>query len=340
VLAPPEDLPEPLLRSALASRWGLAVTSAQYRAVGWGSHHWDVTDAAASRWFVTADDLEQKGLSDREPLAARFARLSASLAAARDLRDCGRAFVIAPVLAGDGAPVARVTARFAVAVYPYVDGQAFGWGEFSSREQLLSVVDLLAAVHTAPAAARRHARADDFALPQRAELEAACDPAGEAADCGPYAQPASLLLRRFAAPVRRLLCRYDDLVRRARARPGRTVLTHGEPHPGNTMLTADGWVLVDWDTALVAPPERDLWHLDHGDPAVLDAYAQATGTSPRPWLLDLYRQRWDLTDLALCASGFRRPHARSADDDKSWELLNSLIRRVASEDGDPVPRHA
>ena len=37
------------------------------------------------------------------------------------------------------------------------------------------------------------------------------------------------------------------------------LLTHGEPHPGNAMLAADGWRLVDWDTALVAPLERDLW---------------------------------------------------------------------------------
>ena len=32
----------------------------------------------------------------------------------------------------------------------------------------------------------------------------------------------------------------------------RMVLTHGEPHPGNTMRTVDGWRLIDWDTALVA----------------------------------------------------------------------------------------
>ena len=55
------------------------------------------------------------------------------------------------------------------------------------------------------------------------------------------------------------------------------------------MLTADGWLLIDSDTALVAPPERDLWSLDTGDGTILDAYASATGVTPLPSLLNLYR---------------------------------------------------
>lgn len=96
----------------------------------------------------------------------------------------------------------------------------------------------------------------------------------------------SLLVRRNAAPIRQLLARYDGLVARARQRPGRAVLTHGEPHPGNTMLTPGGWVLIDWDTALVAQPERDLWLIDPGDGTMLDAYASATGVSPMPDLVE------------------------------------------------------
>jgi spectinomycin phosphotransferase/16S rRNA (guanine(1405)-N(7))-methyltransferase len=192
------------------------------------------------------------------------------------------------------------------------------------------VLGLLVDTHTAPLAASRRALADDFAVPYRDELEAACAPAGEVADCGPYARPVSLLARRHAAPLHRLLARYDALVLAARAQDARMVLTHGEPHPGNTMLTAGGWVLIDWDTALVAPPERDLWDLDPGDGSILDAYAQATGTSPRPSLLDLYRLRWDLADIAADVSRFRRPHTGSIDDDQSWELLSSLVKRVSA----------
>ena len=332
MLTPPDGLPDAALVAALGRWWGMTVASAEHRPVGWGSHHRAVTDAAGSRWFVTADELEHKRMSEQEPLGSAFGRLRASLAAAMDLRASGAAFVVAPVRTGDGEPLVRVNNGFGLAVYPFVDGQSFDWGEFSSPQHRLGVLGLVAAVHAAPPAASRHALADDFAVPHRDALEAAFDPASDVADAGPYALRTSLEVRRNAAPIRRLLGRYDGLVSRARSRPGRAVLTHGEPHPGNTMLTAGGWVLIDWDTALVAPPERDLWSLDPGDGSILDAYARATGVTPRPALLDLYRLRWDTADIAIDAGRFRRPHAGTPEDDKAWGLLASLIERLSAEE--------
>ena len=337
MLTPPADLPEAALVQALTESWGMSVTSARYRPVGWGSHHWEVIGASGARWFVTVDQLEDKRVSRREPLAVGFRRLHAALAAATDLRDGGAGFVVAPVPAGDGEPLARLGDRFAVAVYPFVAGESSESGEFSSPEHRLGVLGLVAAVHNAPAAARRRALADDFAVPHRDELEAACAPGGEAPGCGPYARPAWLLVQRHAAPLRRLLDRYDHLVQRARAQPARAVLTHGEPHPGNTLLTGGGWVLIDWDTALVAPPERDLWSLDPGDGTILDAYADLTGVVPRPDLLSLYRLRWDIADIAMDVGRFRRPHPGSPEDVKSWEFLSSAVGQACSGAGSAGP---
>ena len=153
MLAPPDGLPESTLVAALGRSWGMAVASTRYRAVGWGSHHWEVADAAGSRWFVTVDELENKRLSASEPLAAGFARLRAALTAAVDLRACGRTFVVAPVLTRHGEPLTRVNDKFGVAVYPFADGQSFDWEEFSSPVHRLSVLDLLVDTHTAPPAA-------------------------------------------------------------------------------------------------------------------------------------------------------------------------------------------
>ena len=61
MLTPPAGRAEAALVAALAQGWGLAVTALEYRPVGWGSHHWDVTDTAGARWFVTVDELEKSG---------------------------------------------------------------------------------------------------------------------------------------------------------------------------------------------------------------------------------------------------------------------------------------
>lgn len=325
MLSPPDGLSENTLAAVLAHGWGVAVMSLVYRPVGFGSHHWQLTDGDGAGWFVTVDDLAAKRHYRHEPLDRVFARLRASLTTAGALRDHGRTFVVAPVPCRDGGPLVRLGDRFGVALYPFVEGQSFTWGGFPTPEHRDAVLDLIIDVHAAPAEVLGHARADDFTVPHRDDLTAGLDPAGDAADCGPYARHTADLLAAHAAPVRRLLARYDDLVDQGRAQASRTVLTHGEPHPGNTMLTATGWLLIDWDTALVAPPERDLWGLDPGDGSVLATYAAATGVTPLPALLDLYRIRWDLADMAIGVSGFRSPHTASPDYGKSWEILRSLI---------------
>ena len=96
MLAAPGRLTADPLARALADGWGITATSIQYRAVGFGSHHWELLDTDAARWFVTADDLS----SDQ----AKGERLHAALDTAIDLRDAGAEFVIAPIRTHEGEP--------------------------------------------------------------------------------------------------------------------------------------------------------------------------------------------------------------------------------------------
>jgi spectinomycin phosphotransferase/16S rRNA (guanine(1405)-N(7))-methyltransferase len=334
VRTPPEDLSEGTLRAALAGGWAVAGAAMTYRPVGFGSHHWEAVDTAGTRWFVTVDDLDTKRHTRRESLDDAFGRLRASLGAACDLRDHGVACVVAPVPTPGGDPLVR-TGRFAVALYPFVEGRSFAWGQFPTPEHRQAALDLVLAVHTGPEPARRRALPDRFEIPHRDELEAALDEAAGRrwGRRGPYAEPAARLVAAHAAPLRRLLARYDGLAEAVRATaPSRAVLTHGEPHPGNTMLTDRGWVLIDWDTALVAPPERDLWSLDPGDGSVLAAYTAETGVVPLAPALELYRVRWDLADIAVEVGRFRRPHTGTADDAAGWDVLRCGVAALAPDE--------
>jgi spectinomycin phosphotransferase/16S rRNA (guanine(1405)-N(7))-methyltransferase len=320
VFSAPEDLDEEELTAALARHWVIGVASIEYRPVGFGSHHWEVVDADGIRWFVTADQLDTRPRTTGESLDDSFVRLRAALLAARDLRACGRDFVVAAVPAVDGEPAVRLGDRYAVTAYPFVDGKSFAWGTFADGHRE-AILDLVVATHTAPESARRAALADDFLIPLRDTLDLSLTAPGDLPDVGPYSRPTADLLASRGDVIRGLLARYDAHVSDYRAAPSRVVLTHGEPHPGNTMRTDDGWLLIDWETALLAPPERDLWSLDPGDGSILDAYARATGMTPSPSTMDLYRLRWDLADLAMAVSRFRAPHSGNADDNETWTIL-------------------
>lgn len=316
---PPADLPEPVLRAALEDGWSLRAATLGYRPVGFGSHHWELTAVTGERHFVSVDDLRTRRWATAEPAAAAFGRLRAALAAAQALRAAGRDFVVAPLPTRDGQPVTRLGAAFAVAVYPFVAGESYAWGDYTPDHRR-AVLDLLAAVHSAPPEVVGRARRDDYSLQLRDAVTTVLD-GGVAGDPepGPYALPAVALLTAHAPGIRRVLGRYDDLVAAARADPPPLVLTHGEPHPANTMRGADGWWLIDWDTALAAPRERDLWSLGP-DPG---------GTAPRAELLDLYRLRWDLTEICLGLARFRAPHGRTADDEETWSILEETVIRLA-----------
>lgn len=134
---------------------------------------------------------------------------------------------------------------------------------------------------------------------------------------GPYARPAWELLR-ARQRLRALVRAYHGLAGRVAARQERMVITHGEPHAGNVLVTGGGLVLVDWDTTLLALPERDLWDLAGVDRAVLHRCAAATGTAIDEQALTLYRLGYDLAEIGGYLTLFRSPHANTADTRESW----------------------
>jgi hypothetical protein len=330
VLTPPRGLSDNELVSALADGWDLDVESIAYRPVGFGSHHWSVIDTCGARWFADIDELGSHGQASAEPPSQALHRLINSLATATALGDYGLDFVVAPIPARGGGPLITLGDRFAVSLYPFIDGQSFDWGEYSSPDHRDAVLDMMVAVHTSPRTTWRDAARDDFTIPHHADLMMALTGSGTCGieHSGPYTYRAASLLAANAAPIRRSLKSYDALVEEVHSYADRSVLTHGEPHAANTMLTSDGWKLIDWNTTLVAPPERDLWTIDPGDGSILAAYHQATGVTPIPSMIELYTLRWDLTDLAVYWNQFRSLHYGDDNDHEGWQNLRGLIQRI------------
>ena len=323
----PPDLDRAALADALSRDWGIAARL-EYLPVGFGSHHWEAVQAGGTRWFVSADDLEARQHAGRAPDEV-YASLERAFRSAAVLReDAGLEFVVAPIPSGGGAVVRRLGERYAVHVEPFVGGRTTDDGEFERPEERRRMGTLLGRLHAAsgsipPGSPDR----DDLTLPGRAALETALTELDTPWEDGPFSEPARTLLRAHAGRVQERLRDYDRLAGRVRSEPG-WVVTHGEPHSANVIREPGGGLrLVDWDTALVAPRERDLWMILDADRTGWDEYRAVVG----PVRLDedvlgFYRERWALAEICMYVAEFRRPHDRSEDTQASWDELGEYLR--------------
>jgi spectinomycin phosphotransferase/16S rRNA (guanine(1405)-N(7))-methyltransferase len=314
----PPELTDADVSDAVRAAWTIEATTVEYLPVGFGSHHWRV-DA----WFVTVDDLDVRRFAPDEPRRRTFARLEAALRSAQALAMTGHRFVVAPIPAEDGALLRHLGERWSIAVYPMLNVEP---AMTPDRDTLL---DAIIDVHGAGPDVRAHAERETFAIQARADLEAALADLDGPWHSGPYAEALRGALRNGAEALRRALATHDDQAARAAARPKRFVLTHGEPHHGNVMTTRDGLRVIDWDTALLAPPERDLWILADDDPNALARYRSRTSRAPDPALLEHYRRTWQLTDVATFTATIRQPHDDTDDVRKALDNLRESLEHLS-----------
>ena len=315
----PPDLPDEAVASALARGWGVEATTLAYAPVGFGSHHWHAATSTL-RWFLTVDDLDARRRDETDTRHAARQRLVAALSTALALRSAGVDVAIAPIPSRSDQVIEPIDDRYVLAVYPWIEGVAGAFGPFANRAERLEAVDLLVAVHRTPTD-QLPTGTDDHQVPSRDQLAWALTELDEPWTTGPFAEPTRDLLQRHRQPLLRVLAAYDELVAHIEARPRSVVITHGEPHRGNIIRTAGGLVLIDWDTTLLAPPERDLWRLIDEDPDVRSHYEQSSRRALDDAALRLYSLWWDLCEVALFVADFRRPHTDTADTRTGWQGL-------------------
>jgi spectinomycin phosphotransferase len=318
----PEDLDEERLLRALGE-WGIDATSLEYAPVGFGDHHWIAVGDAGGKWFVTVADLELKGEQDAR---AALRSLRGAMDTAAALRDEGQLdFVVAPLRAAGGETVRRLGPRYALSVFPFLNETPGDFDRPWSAHERGPVLELLAELHRQMPPVSVPVL--DLELSMRGLLEGALDGVIRWAP-GPFTEPARTLLSGRAPAIRRRVEEFDRLVEDLRRSDSASVLTHGEPHPGNILRCEGRYLMVDWDTAGLAPPERDLWSVAQS-PEDLERYAEATGRTVNASALTLYRLRWDLEEVSLYIDWFRAPHDRSLDTEEAWRGLLEAVERLS-----------
>lgn len=300
----------------------------EYVPEGGGSYHWKLIDENSQPHFVTVDDLDNKDwIGDTRD--AVFEGLGRALSTAAALRsEAGLEFVVSPVATGAGEVLRRLDDRYAVSVFPFLAGSSYPFGPYTDARLRSLALDMIAALHQSTPVVRERAPHHVPSFGGRHDLNNFLLDPGRPWSGGPFSQGAHRLLAPRSADLARLADGFGRLADATIAAQANPVITHGEPHPANVMWVDDRLVLIDWDTAALAPPERDVSLIAGTVDEGLDRYQQATGRELNPTAITLYRVRWYLDDMASAIRLFRNHHRDTPDTRRWWHGLSPRLEQL------------
>lgn len=263
-----------------------------------------VPGAGGDSWCYRAGDWWVSVRRDRQ------GHVPLSYEAARELRDQGLDFVLAPARGRRGAVVHDVH-EHATVVFPLVDGRPL-FPDRATTVQAAHVGEMIEVLRSRTVASALPE--ETFVMPFADELVEGLELASAGADAsGPYGERVTALVRANEREIESLRAEMARIEAVCRGEPGSFVLTHGEPNRGNVMLTSDGeLLLMDWGTLAWGPPERDAV-------ALADLGLDPPG---RREFVRYYELLWILGEVAEYVARFAHPHPGNAEDAEKWaELL-------------------
>jgi spectinomycin phosphotransferase len=258
--------------------WEPRADAVEHLPVGWGAHHWRVDAAGSPRLFLTLDpDLPRHTQASLEAAYASAAAL-------------GLDFVWPSLPSAGGSFTVAVGARTA-SVTGWLDGRR-------PEEPVAELPDLLAVLHAAPAPAT--ARAWSTEIPP--DLPVLVRDLLQRPWTGPLGPAARELVVEHLAAVGGWAREHGRLL--ALADREAYVVTHGEPHVRNQWLARERTWLVDRESLLLAPRERDLATLVH----------EGRDVDHDPQMVRLFDLEWRLSEIWSFAQWLQGPHVADIDD--------------------------
>lgn len=300
----PDHVTDVDVLEAVRAAWAPGIDRVEHLPLGFGAHHWVASAGGEPRLFVTLDALEPR--HSRESLEGAYAGAASLFASGLD-------FVVASRPSRAGTFTVPL-AGGALSATCWVDGTVAGTGDLPDRRLAEGNARLLE---------RLHATAPPACVPRwrplvGTDLAAALERRTSSPwHTGPYAERARLAVRERLGAIEGWVAAYHRLADEARARPW--VVTHGEPHTRNQMVTSDGIRLVDWESLKLAPRERDLR-------ALVDSGHADLARPHRP-MIEMFDLEWRLDEINQYADWFAAPHTGSANDDVAFGGLLSELER-------------
>ncbi len=181
------------------------------------------------------------------------------------LSDRGMKQVIPPLTTRIGALWADLT-PYKVILYPYVEGHN-AYEKKLSHQHWIDFGAALKKLHTLtmPATISCHIRKEDFSPRWREEAIKVLTRIEQETFDDPLAVELSAFLKSKSEEIIKLVNRAGRLAQELQDLPPEFVLCHSDIHGWNLLIDKnDALYLVDWDTLIYAPKERDLMFIGCG----------------------------------------------------------------------------
>jgi spectinomycin phosphotransferase len=287
------DLPDEKLISCLQHDYGLRIVQVDFLPLG--------NDLNTAVYRVVAGDARPYFLKLR-----RGAFDETSVAIPRLLSDQGMAQIIAPIATSAGRLWTRLD-DFTVILFPFVAGQN-GFELDVSDRQRVELGAALKRIHTAalPQSLRQRIPRETYTPYWRDLVRAFQARAEDTAFDEPVAAQLAAFLRAKRDVIADLVLRSEQLAALLQTRSLEYVLCHADIHAANILIDANASLyIVDWDTLILAPKERDLMFVGAGiDDVWRSAREQALfyqgygATEIDPIALAYYRYERIVEDIA------------------------------------------
>ncbi|NYE36728.1 spectinomycin phosphotransferase [Nocardioides cavernae] len=278
MLERPADVSDDEVLDLARRHWEPRADAVEHLAVGWGAHHWRVDVSGTPTLFLTLDpDLPRHTQASLEAAYGSAAAL-------------GLDFVWPSVPSDDGSFTVAVGRRTA-SVTRWLEGSR-------PEESVPELPGMLAELHSAPAPAGARTWTTEIPSDLTHLLRNLLQQPWDA----PLGRAARELVVDHLTQVgawAREHARLVDL-----SDPATYVVTHGEPHVRNQWLARGRTWLVDWESLLLAPRERDLATLVH----------EGRDVAQDPQVVRLFDLEWRLSEIWSFAQWLQGPHAGDTDD--------------------------
>lgn len=309
---------ERLLAAEVTAAWAVDVTGLEFMPVG--------LDGEAWAYRIVTSGGERRFLKLRR---GDFTRAAVVLPGF--LRTQGVSQVVAPIDLPTGGACHRF-GDYRLLLYPFHDGGSL-WTRGLTDRQWIAYGEFLRRLHAVTPSADIAAvlPVETYRSGAGERLRALGVQAGASEILGAFWQ-------RYGAALHRLSETVDELGSRVTA--AQHVICHADIHPGNLIADGDGALhVVDWDTPILAPRERDLMFVysqDFGDHPLnahrAGLFRRGYGSlQPDRTRLSYYRSERNLDDVAEFLRSILKPGAspESQANDLHW------LTRIAEAVVDP-----